>query len=102
MKNLFKEGNKRYIRGDYKGAIKCFTKLIEKEPNNIYGYINLGIAKMDIGDYNEAIDCFSKAIELEPNNADAYRNRALAYYSLNKEDMALIDYKKSGELSLYK
>jgi tetratricopeptide (TPR) repeat protein len=102
MKNLFKEGNRRYIKGDYKGAIKCFSKLVENEPDNVYGHINLGIAKMDVGNYEEAIKCFSRAIELEPGNADAYRNRALAYYSLNIEDKALTDYKKSGELSLYK
>jgi len=98
MKDLFKEGNKKYIKGDYKGAIKAFSKLIEIEPNNIYAHINLGIAKMDLGNYISAIDYFTKAIELDSENADAYKNRALAYYSLDKEDEALLDYKKSTQL----
>ncbi len=98
MKDLFKAGNKKYIKGDYKGAIKTFSKLIEIEPNNIYAYINLGIANMDLGNYENAIDCFTKAIELDPENSDAYKNRALAYYSIDKEEKALLDYKKSTQI----
>ena len=97
MKDLFRVGNKKYIKGDYKGAIKLFSKLIEVEPNNIYAYINLGIAKMDLGNYDIAIDYFTKAIDLDPENADAYKNRALAYYSIDKEEKALLDYKKSTQ-----
>ena len=97
MKDLFKEGNKKYIKGDFRGAAKMFSKLIEIEPKNVYAYINLGIAKMDLGIYDVAIDCFTKAIDLDPENSDAYKNRALAYYSIDKEEKALLDYKKSTQ-----
>ena len=97
--DLLTEGNRKYLKGDYKGAIKAFSKLLKVEDGNIQALINRGLAYLDLWKYNEAIEDFSRVISIDQENADAYRNRALAYYSLDKEELALDDYKKSTEFA---
>jgi tetratricopeptide (TPR) repeat protein len=97
--DLLDDGNKKYLKGDYKGAIKAFTKLLKTDKQNIQALINRGLAYLDLWKYNEAINDFSTVISIDEKNTDAYRNRALAYYSLNKERLALDDYKKATEFA---
>ncbi len=97
--DLLTEGNRKYLKGDYKGAIKVFDKLLKMESNNLQALINRGLAYLDLWKYDRAIIDFSRVIEIDKENADAYRNRALAYYSLDKEKLALDDYKKATEFA---
>ena len=97
--DLLTEGNRKYLKGDYKGAIKVFNKLLKTESGNIQALINRGLAYLDLWKYDEAIADFTQVINIDNENADAYRNRALAYYSLDKEKLALDDYKKATEFA---
>ena len=97
--DLLTEGNKKYLKGDYKGAVKTFSKVLKSDEHNIQALINRGLAYLDLWKYSEAITDFTKVINLDSKNIDAYRNRALAYYSLNKERLALDDYKKATEFA---
>lgn len=52
--------------------IQCYTKAIEKSPDNPQLYFNRGETYREIYKYNSAISDFIKVIELEPGNTDAY------------------------------
>lgn len=97
--DLLNEGNRKYLKGDYKGAVKSFSKILKLENGNIQALINRGLAYLDLWKYDKAIEDFTKVINIDQENADAYRNRALAYYSLDKEKLALDDYKKATEFA---
>jgi tetratricopeptide (TPR) repeat protein len=98
-KNWVSEGNKRYLRGDYRAAIKHYTKAFQEDELNSEAILNRGIAYHDLGMYERAIEDFSLAIHLSPNFSEAYRNRALSYYTINDSRKALSDYNKAAQLA---
>jgi len=99
MKNLLSDANKKYVNGNYKEAIKIYTKFLEVNPNSIEALLFRGMAFHDLGKYKEAISDYSKVILLDKNNASAYKNRALSYYCLNDNFAALADYNEATRLT---
>lgn len=97
-KQKFDEAFKFYERGDYSGAIKLYTEVIELNPNHSNTYNNRGIAYRHSSDYQQAIRDFDKAIELNPNNTLAYNNRGIAYKNLKQYERAITDFQKYIEL----
>lgn len=55
---------------DYPAAVKSFTKLIEKDPNNIKAYVDRGNAYYAIKEYGKAEEDFIKAIEINPDYSE--------------------------------
>ncbi|MBN2668601.1 MAG: tetratricopeptide repeat protein [Bacteroidales bacterium] len=98
-KNWTIEGNEKYLRGEYKATIKCYTKAIESDELDAEAFLNRGITFHDMGLFSEAISDFTEAINLIPNYSEAYRNRALAYYSIKDSRKALADYNKASQLA---
>lgn len=99
MEKLLEDGSRFYLKGNFKRAIECFLKVLEKEPDNSKALFYLSIAYMDLNKYDEAIEIIDHLIKIEPNNALAYKNRALIKYSQNKEKEAMSDYKLFVKLS---
>lgn len=52
--------------------IQCYTKTIEKNPDNPQLYFKRGETYRETFKYTSAISDFIKVIELEPGNTDAY------------------------------
>lgn len=52
--------------------INCYTKYIEKNPQNPDLYYLRGETYLKVFKYNSAISDFIKVVELEPGNIDAY------------------------------
>lgn len=84
---------------DYASAMDFFMKELAEHPNNGYAHYCMGL----IYDYEEqegdALECFNKAIPLLKKDKGwisfAYRQRARVYLKLDKEDLALKDWKAS-------
>ena len=53
--------------GDYEGAIKNYTKVIELDPDNYVAYMNRGWNKSNLGDEYAAISDYNKSIEINSN-----------------------------------
>ena len=70
--------------GNYKGAIKNYTKVIELEPDNYVAYMNRGWNKSKLGDEYAAISDYNKSIEINPNYALAYFNLGAILIDFNK------------------
>ena len=93
-----KRGNEKYDAGDYKGAIKDYTKAIKINPQYVDAYNNRGNVKLDLNIYKGAISDYSKAIKINPQYGDAYYNRGLAKENLKDFEGALSDYTKAIEI----
>ncbi|NCU06042.1 MAG: tetratricopeptide repeat protein [Chitinophagaceae bacterium] len=63
-------------RGDYKAAIKKYSKAIELDSSNAEAYFARGTAKLNDFQFNEAILDFDKALVFEPYFEKALSNRA--------------------------
>lgn len=95
----FKQGNSKYLKNDFLGAEKDFTKAIALNPKFVDAYINRGRLKHNkLDDDKGALKDYNKVIELDPKSADAYFYRANAYRNLKEFKKACLDWTKAAEL----
>lgn len=74
----YNQAQKLYKQGNFKSAIKKYSKCIELNENWTEGYFARGTAKMNNFQFDEAIKDFDKTLEIEPYFTNAYSNRAFA------------------------
>jgi tetratricopeptide (TPR) repeat protein len=97
--DYFKQGNAKYLKNDFIGADKDFSKAIELNPKFFNAYINRGRLRHNkLDDDKSAIKDYNKAIELDPKSANAYYYRANAYRNLKEFKKACADWTKAAEL----
>ena len=80
-------------------AISAYNDGILLKKNDLYAYINRGVAKNEVGKFEEAIADFNTAIELNSGEADAYNNRGVARLRLGKFEEAIADFNTAIELN---
>lgn len=79
-------GNKAFMNGNFKEAIKQYTVAIEitlENPNPIF-YANRANAELELHNYEECIGDCNKAIELDENYTKSYYRKSKALYYQNK------------------
>lgn len=79
------------INGDYKSAIKHFSKAIELNPQDAISYHQRGLCYYHENDYEKAMKDFNKTLDLDPSNIDAYWNRSLLKMDLGDYNGAIKD-----------
>jgi tetratricopeptide (TPR) repeat protein len=67
-KKKFAEGNERYGRGDYDGAIESFKAAIAADPKLPGPYRNLGLAYRALNRCADALPMYEKYLELKPES----------------------------------
>ncbi len=74
-KKRFVEGNERYSRGDYDGAIESFKAAIAADPKLPGPYRNLGLAYRALNRCSDALPMYEKYLELKPESRFTERVR---------------------------
>ena len=92
------EGMDQGMKGDYKAAIRIFSRLIQTYPHYADAYYNRGLAKKKLGDTEGAIADYNQAIKIDKNLAEAYQERGNIWLELKNKDKAIQDFKKAAEL----
>lgn len=95
------EGIIKHRSGDYKGAIKDYSKAIELDSMYAGSYHNRSIAKIELKDYEGALQDLNKAIELDPSNYNSFNYRGIANHNIGNSEEARLDWSIAGELGLY-
>ncbi|MDB4968939.1 MAG: TonB-dependent receptor [Myxococcales bacterium] len=67
-KKKFAEGNERYSRGDYDGAVESFKAAVAADPKLPGPYRNLGLAYRALNRCNDALPSYEKYLELKPES----------------------------------
>ena len=75
------------------GILKV-KEVVDKNPQNIYGQLILGLGGKKSGQYPKAIERFSTILKLSPNNLEAMVNLAECYEITNQKDQAIEWYTK--------
>jgi|GEM_PF-5013247 len=97
--DYYKKANEKFLKKDFKGAKKNYTKAIEANPKFIDAYISRGRLKHnEFQDDLGAIEDYNKAIELSPRYANTYFYRANAYRNLKNLVSACADWQTAGDL----
>jgi tetratricopeptide (TPR) repeat protein len=91
-------GMERGIEGDYGGAVRDFTTVIQAYPYLSEGYFNRGIAYQRQSNWKAAIADFDQTLRLDPEFADAYLARGQIYAQLGDHEAALGDLQQSAAL----
>lgn len=101
--DYYAAGGRAYEEGDFKKAIKLFTKAAKtsKNPgifiNRGNCHSSLGNLKAAIADYDTAMKLIRKTVKdpKDPWLASLYYNRGFAYALANKYKLAIVEYEKT-------
>ena len=94
VSELFDLGYSKLQRGDYKGAIEDYSKVLKLKNNYALAYYNRGLAHQNLDQKKEAIKDYSQAIRNRKKYPDAYYNRGQAYFDLELLGKAIRDFDK--------
>jgi tetratricopeptide (TPR) repeat protein len=91
-KDILIQGNEKFDRKDYKGAIEDYTQVIRLNPSNDDAYFSRGTAHIKLKNYQQAIADFTQVLRIAPNDAEAYFRRGNAHSALKEDQKAIEDY----------
>ena len=101
-RQLIRQGNKQFHRGDYPSAEVSYRKALEKNPKNPQAAFNLGNALMAQKKDSAAVEQFESAARLETNplrKAQSYHNMGVICQSHKMYGDAIEAYKNALRLN---
>ncbi|MCA1818168.1 MAG: trypsin-like peptidase domain-containing protein [Acidobacteria bacterium] len=84
--------------GNYDTALGSFENAVNKNPDRVEAWIQVGYCKVKQGKNDEAIRAYKQALRLRPNSVEAYNKLGDAYYYAANFDDALVAYKQAARL----
>jgi tetratricopeptide (TPR) repeat protein len=90
--DFFLEGNEKYEKRDFQGALERYNRAIEINPKYAGAYGNRGLVRSQLKQYKEAIADFDRSITLNPKDSLVYYNRGNARSNLGDDKGAIADY----------
>lgn len=93
--DFYIQGEEKYKKGDYQGAIAAYDQAIVLNPNYAEAYNSRGFARYTLGDNQSAIDDYNQALRIDPKNAIAYNSRGMSRYRLGNKQGALEDFNQA-------
>lgn len=93
----YNEGLDFYSRGEYGKAIQSFKTAVEKDPDFVDAYYNLGSLYEFLKSNQSAIAAYSKIYQLDPNDKETVYKLAELYYKAGNTERALFYVNKITE-----
>ncbi|HVF51646.1 MAG TPA: tetratricopeptide repeat-containing serine protease family protein [Pyrinomonadaceae bacterium] len=84
--------------GNYETALSNFENAIDKNPNRVETWIQVGFCKVKQGKNGEAIRAYQQAIRLRPNSVEAYNKLGDAYYFAGNYNKAIEAYAQAARI----
>ena len=73
----------------YDEAAAKYQEIIEKYPESLYAWSNLGVVRFQQGKLHEALKALQQAVKLSPTDAFSYSNLGIVYYQMNQYEHAI-------------
>ena len=83
------QGKEYFTKGDWPNAVKAYTEMIARAPDDARGYSNRAAALTKLMSFPDAIADCDKAIEKDPNFIRAYIRKATAQIAVKEYAYAL-------------
>ena len=83
------DGESRFRRGDFSGALKEFEGAVAVSPADTRYLLNLGAANNALGETSRAIDSFRLVLRFKSDHPDANYYLGLLYLQRNELDLAI-------------
>lgn len=78
------EGKEYFTKGDWPNAVKAYTEMIKRNPEDAKGYSNRAAALAKLMSFPDAVQDCDKAIEKDPNFIRAYIRKANAQLAMRE------------------
>ncbi|MCS7062975.1 MAG: tetratricopeptide repeat protein [Methylacidiphilales bacterium] len=89
VRGLAREASDAFAEARYDDAIKAYQQIIQKYPESLYAWSNLGVAQFQKQDYDQAETALKQAIRLNPADAFSYSMLGIVYYQKGQYDLAI-------------
>lgn len=96
---FYHAGEKDFEKENWDSAIKNYKLAVEKDPNFVFAWDNLGLAYRKKGDYKNAIYAYEQSLKLDPNGLMPLQNIAVAYKYDDQYEKAIESYEKIGKVN---
>lgn len=77
---------------NFSGALKCYNKSIELNPNDAASFANRSLVHFKLENYAKAIEDATEAMKLKPPYLKALHRRGKAYHALSEYEKATRDF----------
>lgn len=88
------DGNALYSKGDFNGAIKCYTRCIGLNPENHIAYSNRAMAYLKAKNFSKAEEDCCSAIRFNPEHVKSWNRRGTARNKLGRHRAAMRDFEQ--------
>lgn len=92
-------GRTKAINGDYEGALIDVDAAVEKDPSNLYNFLNRADVRHMRGETDEALADIEKALAIDDKNAISYKLQGDIYDELGDVEKAEESFRHCYELS---
>ena len=92
-------GRAKAICGDYDGALVDADAAVDKDPNNLYNFLNRADVRHMRGELDLALEDLDRALNLDAKNPIAYKLQAEIFDERGQNDKAEESYRKVYELT---
>jgi Flp pilus assembly protein TadD len=89
MRDTAQEAADLFKNQQYDESAAKYQTIIEKYPESLYAWSNLGVVRFQQGKFNEALKALQQAVKLSPTDAFSYSNLGIVYYQLNQYENAI-------------
>lgn len=86
---LYRMGIENCNQGNLYGALECFSKALDRNPDFSRAFIFKGIVHFTLGQYEESISCYDGAIGVNRGNSWAWCNKGISLLKLNMANEAI-------------
>ncbi|MCA1634583.1 MAG: tetratricopeptide repeat-containing serine protease family protein [Acidobacteria bacterium] len=94
----YRSGLESLWLGNYDSALGYFESAVNKNPNRVEAWIQVGFCKVKQGKTQDAIRAFQQALRLRPNSYEAHNKLGDAYYYAGSYYKAVESYKQAVAL----
>ena len=94
----FMDGINFFKEGKYTEAVGLFLKVIEKFPDNVEPFYNLGVSYLRGGNPEKAIGALENAVRLKPDAVEAYFALGECYFNLGQSEKATEAFSKATNI----
>ncbi len=99
VRPLAKLASDYFNGGKYDDAADCYNKIIQKYPDSLYAWSNLGVVRFQQQKYPEAEKALQQAVKLNPNDAFSLSILGVVYYQESRYDDAIDTLTKATALN---
>ncbi|HEX2789528.1 MAG TPA: tetratricopeptide repeat protein [Steroidobacteraceae bacterium] len=89
LQTLMEQGRAALASGDRQRALECFTRIVERDPNNVAALNNRGLLLGHLRQIEPALVCFRQALQIDPVNVIALVNGGIALAHLGQSAIAV-------------